>query len=197
MTEKGYLKFNCNWIKASPLGEETIHEINTGRDKFFELGLIGVYPNGIGYGNISIRLSLNNFLISGTSTGHLSNLTNKHYTQVVAYNFANNTVTCKGPIKASSESLTHAAIYETDYETNAVIHVHNFKLWKRLLNNIPTSSPNVEYGTPEMAIEIHRLFKETNLKDKKILAMGGHEEGIVAFGRNIDEAGKLLLDIVL
>ena len=48
-----------------------------------------------------------------------------------------------------------------------------------------------------MAIEIKRLFGETNLKETKILVMGGHEEGVVAFGKNIDEAGKILMDLVL
>ena len=197
MTEKGYIKFNCHWIKTNPVNEEQIYELNAWREKLFKLKLIGVYSNGIGYGNISIRLKDTIFLITGTSTGQYPVLNVEHYTEVISYNFIENIITCKGPIKASSESLTHAAIYETNPEINAVIHVHNLTLWKKLLNKVPTTSPAVEYGTPEMAIEIQRLFTETNLRDQKILAMGGHEEGVISFGKNIDDAGKILMDLVL
>ncbi len=197
MTEKGYIKFNCHWIKSNPINEEIIYGLNHWREKLFKLGLIGAYSTGIGYGNISIRLKNKAFLITGTSTGQFTNLNVEHYTQVISYNFIDNIITCQGPIKASSESLTHASIYESDPEANAVIHVHSLPLWKKLLNNVPTSATSVEYGTPEMAIEIKRLFTETNLKEKKILAMGGHQEGVISYGQSIDEAGKLLLDSVL
>lgn len=197
MTEKGYIKFNCHWIKSSPLNEETIYELNQWREKLFKLGLIGAYSTGIGYGNLSIRLKNNAFLITGTSTGQFTKLNVEHYTQVISYNFLDNIITCKGPIKASSESLTHASIYESDPDAHAVIHVHSLQLWKKLLNKVPTSATSVEYGTPKMAIEIKRLFIETNLKEKKILAMGGHQEGVISYGQSIDEAGKLLLDSVL
>jgi L-ribulose-5-phosphate 4-epimerase len=196
MNEKGYIKFNCHWIKSNPINEEKIYELNAWREKLFKLKLIGLYPNGIGYGNISIRLRDTVFLITGTATGQYPVLNVEHYTEVISFNFKENIITCKGPIKASSESLTHAAIYETEPEANAVIHVHNLALWKKLLNKVPTSAPEVEYGTPEMAVEIQRLFTETNLGDKKILAMGGHEEGVISFGKTIDEAGKILMDLV-
>jgi len=69
-------------------------------------------------------------------------------------------------------------------------------LWNKLINKIPTSSPDVEYGTPEMAFEIHRLFKETDLSAKQILVMGGHEEGIISFGENLDEAGDIIIGYI-
>ena len=104
MTEKGYVKFNCHWIKSNPINEEQIYELNVWRDKLFRLVLIGVYPNGIGYGNISVRLKGNNFLITGTSTGQFPILNVEHYTQVISYSFSENIITSRGPIKASSES---------------------------------------------------------------------------------------------
>jgi hypothetical protein len=58
---------------------------------------------------------------------------------------------------------------------------------------LPTTNPNVPYGTPEMARETHRLFRSTALPDLQILAMGGHEDGIVVFGRTAEEAGQILL----
>jgi len=192
--ETGSIKFNCNWIETEPVDEKTIIEINRWRNILFNHKLIGVYPNGIGYGNISIRLSDKEFLISGTSTGHLETLTNQHYAIVTSYNFAENSVTCQGPVKASAESLTHAAVYEMDPEVQAIIHIHNKKMWDELLDRVPTTLSSVEYGTPQMALEIKRLFLETNLTEQKISVMAGHEEGVISFGKDLEEAGGIILN---
>ncbi len=45
-----------------------------------------------------------------------------------------------------------------------------------------------------MAEEVIRLFKETDVKKKKILVMPGHEEGVISFGKNLKEAGQILLE---
>ena len=192
-SETGSIKFQCDWIQVESIDEKIIIEINRWRNILFNHKLIGVYPNGIGYGNISIRLAGKEFLISGTSTGHIESLSTSHYSTVVDYDFHRNALTCKGPIKASAESLTHAAIYEMDQQIQAVIHIHNKLMWDTLLDKVPTTSPNIEYGTPQMALEIKRLFNSTDLFAKKVLVMGGHEEGIISFGENLDEAGNLLL----
>ena len=191
--EEGYIKFNCSWIIKKTLPAKLLLQINEWRNKLYNLGLIGAYNNGIGFGNISIRHNNSSFIISGSATGNLNTLNESHYTLVSEYSLRNNALTCKGPIKASSESLTHAAIYECSPESNSVIHVHNFSLWKELLNKIPTTKKEVEYGTPEMANEIKRLFSEGTVNTKKIIAMHGHEEGILCFGKNLNEAGEVLL----
>ena len=80
--ETGYIKFNCQWIKDHPVEDSLIQELNHYRTKLYQLGLIGMYPNGIGYGNMSIRLENYQFLITGTSTGHLPSLKSDHYTTV-------------------------------------------------------------------------------------------------------------------
>ncbi len=191
--EKGYIKFHCNWIKSEPVAEEIINDLNHWREKLFNLGLIGAYQNGIGYGNLSIRIDNDSFLITGTATGHLTNLTTNHFTKVTSYSFEKNSLNCTGPIKASSESLTHAAIYESENNINAVIHVHSKVLWNRLRNSVPATAPNIEYGTSQMAEEIKRLFKQTNVFEEKILVMTGHEDGIITFGKTIEEAGNIIL----
>ncbi|TVQ15294.1 MAG: class II aldolase/adducin family protein [Bacteroidetes bacterium] len=191
--QEGYIKFNCHWIEAGPVSPDHTREINVWRDKLYALGLIGVYDNGIGFGNISMRHRGNSFIITGSATGGFKHLTENHFTLVTGYNLEQNSLECKGPIIASSESLTHAAIYECSPETMAVIHVHSMKLWKKLMNLVPTTNTYVEYGTPEMAGEIKRLFRETHVPEEKILVMGGHEEGIITFGKDMDEAGEALL----
>jgi L-ribulose-5-phosphate 4-epimerase len=190
MTE-GYIKFNCDWIKQEL--NEDITEINKWRNKLYSLNLIGAYENGIGFGNISIREG-NNFIITGSKTGGIENLTNNHFTKVTNWYFNKNNLTCAGPIEASSESLTHAAIYTSNSNINAVIHVHNLNLWEKLIHKIPTTDEKAEFGTPEMAYEIIRLFRENQITKKRILVMGGHKEGIISFGKNLKEAGNVLLD---
>jgi L-ribulose-5-phosphate 4-epimerase len=195
MFDEGYVKYQCNWIDAPPFSVDVIQELNRWRDKLYRLGLIGQYDNGIGFGNLSIRCQQerNCFIISGTKTGSLPNLDERHYTKVIDRNWEENYVTCLGPIQASSEALTHAAIYEANPKIEAVIHVHHLGLWQNLMNKVPTTAKNIAYGTPEMAREIIRLCQENNLRETQILVMSGHEEGIISFGRNLDEAGNLLL----
>jgi L-ribulose-5-phosphate 4-epimerase len=191
--DEGYIKFNCCWIKAAPLSQHSLTAINWWRDQLFALGLIGVYPDGVGFGNISMRFRGNTFIITGSATGALQKLDGRHFVLVSGYNLAQNSLVCNGPIQASSESLSHAAVYESSPETRAVIHVHQLGLWKKLIHNVPTTSPEVFYGTPEMAYEIKRLFRETPVEKEKILVMGGHREGIIAFGASLEEAGEVLL----
>ncbi len=194
--DEGYIKFNCNWIKAEPASINHIEELNIWRDKLYTLGLIGADENGIGFGNISLRFKNNEFIITGSATGGLNKLNENHYVLVNEYDLLQNSLICTGPIKASSESLSHAAIYECSPETNAVIHVHNIIMWENLIHIVPSTSDHVSYGTPEMANEIKRLFDETPVAFEKILVMGGHKEGIIAFGATLEEAGKILFNQV-
>ncbi|MBF2020293.1 MAG: class II aldolase/adducin family protein [Hydrococcus sp. C42_A2020_068] len=193
--DEGYVKYQCHWIDSPPLSNNKIQDLNRWRNKLYQLGLIGEYPNGIGFGNLSIRHpdKPSQFIISGTKTGGLPALNEQHYTTVIDYDWERNCLTCEGPIQASSEALTHAAVYEANPKINAIIHVHHLKLWQELMDKVPTTTKNITYGTPEMAKEIIRLCREENLGETQILVMSGHEEGIIAFGKQLDEAGSLLL----
>lgn len=74
-----------------------------------------------------------------------------------------------------------------------MVHIHNKNLWQKLLHNVPTTSPQVAYGTPEMANDITRLLATTNLNDDKILVMAGHQDGLIAFGKDLEQAANILL----
>ncbi len=198
MIDEGYIKYQCTLIKRFSISLAEITELNRWRNKLYQLGLIGQYDNGIGFGNLSIRdpqpKNYNSLIISGTQTGNLPNLNPEHYTKVIKFDWEKNSVTCIGLIQASSETLTHAAIYVANQDINAVIHVHHRQLWQQLINQVPTTDQNCAFGTPEMAREIMRLCQQDLTKKQKIIIMSGHEEGIITFGRNLDEAGKVLLN---
>lgn len=190
--DEGYIKFNCEWINQ-PLAVNVSLELKSWRDKMHELKQIGHYAEiNIGYGNISVKIP-DGMIISGTQTGDIFPIRDDHFTLVTHYDINKNTVVCKGPIKASSESMTHAAIYEADSSIKAIIHIHNKELWVKLMDKVPTTRSEVPYGTPEMANEIFRLFKETSVSQDKIIVMAGHDEGIIVFGKDIDEAGETIL----
>ena len=195
MIDEGYIKYRCNWNKIYAIAESDIVEINQWRRKLYNFGLIGEYDNGIGFGNLSVRIPHSQYLIiSGTQTGGIAELTTEHYTKVTDFDWHKNYVTCEGLIKASSETLTHGAIYVAQPDVNAVVHVHNAELWRKLLNRVPTTNPNCAYGTPEMAEEIIRLCQQPETQQQKIVVMSGHEEGILTFGKNLEEAGIALLN---
>ena len=151
MNETGSIKFNCNWIHAQAMPFSEIETLNNWRDKLYALGLVGENTDGIGYGNISRRYKGNTFIISGTATGKIQQLTESHYTLVTAYDPGSNSLTTEGPIIASSESMTHAVIYELLPEVNFVMHVHHAALWEKLLLTNPSTRYSVEYSTPAMA----------------------------------------------
>lgn len=195
MTE-GYIKFNCVWNRTKiRIPEESFQQLQAERLRLFKLGLIGVYPDGIGFGNISVQNDDATFTITGSATGQFSNLDDSHYAIVTGYDFEKNWLSCMGMTRASAESLTHAAVYQVVPEAKAIVHVHCLWLWEKLLNNYPTTSLMIEYGTPEMAFAIGKMTSAINCYDEKIVVMGGHREGILAFGCNLHEATNQIIKI--
>ena len=195
--DEGVVKYRCDWEEADPVAAGNITDLMTWRESLHSWGLIGVYENGIGFGNVSVRLGNScQFVISGTQTAHLPALGPESYCTVTEFNLEQNFLGCRGPVQASSESLTHAALYLQRDDVGGIIHVHNPKLWQQLLFKIPTTRKEIPYGTPQMALEMFRLFEEENLAERKILVMAGHEDGIICFGSTLDEAGKVLSAVI-
>jgi ribulose-5-phosphate 4-epimerase/fuculose-1-phosphate aldolase len=194
MIGEGYIKFNCERINENiSIPVNIFTSLSKWREKMFELDFIGVYSNGIGYGNISVRADANSFYISGTATGSLPMLEEKHYALVNSWSVATNSLQCNGKINASAESLSHAVIYESLPDVGAVIHVHHKGMWDKYLNLLLTTSPDILYGTPEMAMEIKNIARNIKPEQDNILIMGGHEEGIITWGNTLDDAGEIIL----
>jgi L-ribulose-5-phosphate 4-epimerase len=189
-----YVKFTYERASANIAHFDALAELNLCRRKLLDLHLIGLDSNGVGFGNVSIRDGVSkNFYITGSATGGLPELTATDCVRVVAYDFAMNWLRYEGAAIPSSESLTHAAIYESDPSTSAVIHCHDMGSWATLLDRVPTTSRAVRYGTPEMAYELMRLFKLGDVRTGKILVMAGHEGGVVIFGQDLKDAFDVLM----
>jgi len=97
----------------------------------------------------------------------------------------------------SSESMTHATLYDLGSHIRCVLHAHSPVIWRQARSlRLPTTDPSVPYGTRRMATEVARLYRETALSETRLLAMGGHEDGVIAFGRSAKEAGTALVEIL-
>ena len=189
-----YIKFSCERVAGEITSFGGLAELNAYRRKLLDLGLIGVDPTGVGFGNLSVRDgATKNFYITGSATGSIQDLTLTDCAKVVAWDFERNRVRYEGSVMPSSESLTHAAIYESDANAGAVVHCHCFRLWAAILNEAPITSNAVEYGTPEMAYEMTQLFTRTKVQIRKIVVMAGHEGGILTFGKDLEEAFAVLM----
>ncbi|MGE5212557.1 MAG: class II aldolase/adducin family protein [Nitrospirota bacterium] len=189
-----YVKFTYGRAGADIASFDALAELNACRRKLMDRHLLGVYSNGIGFGNVSVRDgATNNFYITGSATGGLPELSFTDCVRVIDCDFKKNWLRYEGTAIPSSESLTHAAIYQSDSSASAVIHCHDSALWQMLLDRVPTTSNTVPYGTPAMAYEIMRLFEVGDMGSKKMFVMAGHQDGIVAFGKNLDDAFGVLM----
>ena len=195
MHDEGVIKFRCTWIERPPLPAWRIEALEAWRARLYAAGLVGYdTKERVGYGNLSMRDPESRaILVTGTQTGHLPTLGPEHYTLLTDYDIDGNCVTCTGPIQASSESLTHLAVYELGEACNAVVHVHDERAWRALDGRVPTTAPGVAYGTPAMARELQRLYREGAFARVRIAVMHGHEGGLIAFGEDIDAAGGVML----
>ncbi len=194
MKDEGVIKFNCVWTEVPLPANLPLTTLLHTRNELHRQGLIGYdEQEKVGYGNISARQpGTNAFAISGTQTGHIKILSQQQLSFVSAADIATNTVYCSGTAKASSESLTHAAIYQLIPAAMAVIHIHHHSLWKKLLHQVPTTRATIGYGTTAMANEISRLLLTADLLQHRLLVMAGHADGLIAFGETMDIAMEVL-----
>ena len=189
-----YVKFKYGRASEEIAPFDELAQLNECRRKLLELKLIGVRSNGVSFGNLSVRDGVtDNFYVTGSATGALSELTLADCVKVLAYDFKRNWLRYEGAAIPSSESLTHAAVYKSDGSACAVIHCHDSRLWLTLLDRVPTTSKAAEYGTPEMACEIIQLFQTGEVHRRKLFVMAGHEGGIVTFGSDLEEAFAVLM----
>ncbi len=180
---------------ADPLWNLTI--INNYRTRLYQVGMIGQSPErymGLGYGNISQRYNGEQFIISGTQTGGVPELSMEHYCLVTKADLVMNTLYSIGPCNPSSEALSHASVYQQDQMIQCVIHAHSPMIWhatKAL--KLAHTSESVAYGTPAMAHAINDLFNMGQLAQVPLFTLLGHEDGVIAFGQSFPQAFAVMI----
>ncbi|MCF6200755.1 MAG: hypothetical protein L3J42_01295, partial [Hydrogenimonas sp.] len=94
----GVVKYRVEHTKTGSIDETLFASLQPLRRRLKELGLIGV-KEGVGYGNISRRLSDGNFVITATQTGHLPRLDGDGYALITDYDEDSFCIKSKGAAK--------------------------------------------------------------------------------------------------
>ncbi|WP_158527204.1 class II aldolase/adducin family protein [Pelagibaculum spongiae] len=213
---EGVIRFQLSWNK-NPLADDICLEtLELVRSDMLRQQLIGQSAEryqGYGFGNISQR-SEQGFIISGTQTGHLTQLARQGWCEVTDCDPMTGKVSATGPVKPSSEAMSHAIYYQLDPAINAVIHVHSPAMFNAASQlNLLATAADIEYGTTEMVTALQQLFLScrpliANEKDNSpnekgnqpllphLAVMSGHEDGIICCGSSLQQASQKLTDIL-
>ena len=202
--QEGVIKYDLIHAYKPVKDDATVADINAWRSVIYRLGLIGCDPErygGLGFGNISSRPRGNSgacFIISGSQTGHLKELNADHYCAIEAVDLIGNTVRSRGFCKPSSEALTHACVYQLAPQVQAVIHVHSPEIWNHAAElNLPRTDAGAAYGTLAMVNAVKTIFDSEELNIEGTFSMLGHEDGIVAFGRSLEQDAWELIRLLV
>lgn len=200
---EGVIKFQLEFSLAPAPAWDTLADLNAWRRILYLTGLIGQEPGlygGYAYGNVSVRLPDCSgavkpaFVICGTQTGGLSELSAEHYTTVLSCNVRENKVVAQGPVRPSSEAMTHSMIYDQNTDIGCVLHAHSPVIWNHAARlGLPITAASIPYGTAQMADAVKALFQHSNLAQQRIFSMAGHEDGIISFGTDPYTAGSVML----
>lgn len=179
-------------------------ELTAWRDILRRTGLIGQAPeryDGYAWGNLSVRVGpatagrgRRAFLITGSQTSGLSDFGMGDCALVERWDTSANRVTSRGRSQPSSEALSHAAVYDSAPHVRAVDHAHSPVLWQAARSlRLPSTDRSAATGTPAMARAIEQCWRSGVFAERRILTMGGHEDGVLTCGRTVEEAGLALL----
>ncbi|MCS4503167.1 class II aldolase/adducin family protein [Arhodomonas aquaeolei] len=195
MEREGVIKFDLCHEHGAPPDAASVAVLDAWRDVLRRLGLIGGSPRrygGLGFGNVSHRAAGGAFVVSGSQTGGLDAPGPAGYCEVTAWDMEHNTIRSRGPVRPSSESLTHGAVYAADDTVAWVFHGHSPEIWsRRRVLGLPETPADVPYGTPAMARAVASLVRRAG--PQAVFAMAGHRDGVIAYGRDSDATGGALV----
>jgi L-ribulose-5-phosphate 4-epimerase len=195
--KEGVVKYTVKHETARITFPAEMTEFMAWRRRLRTLELIGEDAHGLGYGNLSVRLfATPSFLITSSQSSGLAEVDQQHFARVTVVDLDKNFLRSVGERPPSSEALTHAALYQVNGAIRAVVHVHSRPIWEAYRNQLPTSRDDVLYGTPEMGYEMIRLHKRAALGRLGVIVMGGHQDGVVAFGPSLAEAAGEILKLL-
>lgn len=191
--DEGYIKFSAERVDGTIPYPPALGELNRARTDLFDLGLIGCYDDGIGFGNLSLRDAGQTFLITASATGGKRELRLDQYCLVESFSPEHNSVRSRGQLMASSESMTHGSIYAASPAVNCVMHIHSRALFDALIaRGTPQTAADVPYGTPAMAQAVSSLVQAQHSLPV-LFVMAGHDEGVIAYGTDIASVRQLII----
>lgn len=191
---EGVIKFTLDHQTSDAAGIAALpgfDALNHCRHVMREWGVIGqddARYEGLGYGNISMRLeNAGIFVISGTQTGHLPQLSASDYASILDFDLRRNCLQSTGPVRPSSEAMTHAAIYQRLSQATVIVHGHSPLIWRQARYlDLAATAADIAYGTPAMAWAMQNVLQAGGLPFNTIV-MQGHADGFITWGRNPEE----------
>lgn len=192
---EGVIRFDVHHRTAPlpPAALDALPALLAWRRTLRRLGVVGQEPgryDGLGFGNLSVRVA-GGFLVTASQTSGREELSADGVALVTGWDVARHRLESLGAAGAlpSSESLTHAAVYGARPDAGAVLHGHAPDLWRRCRElGLALTEPAAEAGTVAMARAVAALAARSALPS--VAALAGHEDGILAWGRDLDEAGR-------
>ena len=174
-----------------------IAQLSAWRSILYTLELIGQNTGrygGFAYGNLSMRIEdSERFIVTASQTSGATKLYVNHLVLIEETNIARFWVEATGLEPPSSETITHAMIYQGEPRARFVFHVHSNEIWKhREALRLPQTPAEVAYGSEAMAEAVVQLLEQHQIRPL-IFATAGHEDGIFALGYHAQECGSLLV----
>ena len=195
--EEGVIKFRFDHEPGAAPEESTTAPLRAWFRILRRLELVGQDParyQGAAWGNLSRRLG-SGFVVTCSQTSGRRALEADHFATVEKWWPERNRLRSRGPCPPSSESLTHAMLYDEIPRANWVFHAHTPLIWRRAeALGLPVTDPAAEYGTPEMADAVRAVVAGLGRPSSGLLSMGGHEDGVLAWGGRAEEAGCRLME---
>lgn len=203
----GEISFCLKYEQNISLPEQNLTPLIAWRETLYRMQLIGKSAHkydGMGYGTVSQRVQNellethpNAFFVTGALSGQFKKITPRHFSFVRSLNVEQNQVEAEGPCKPTSEALTLGALYQIDPSIQYAIHFHSPELWYMAgVLGIVETDDSLDYGTPQLAQEIANLHKGGALNECPMISIRGHQDGIIAFGANLDEVASLIIQKV-
>lgn len=156
-----------------------------------ELGVIGRDPQryeGLAFGNLSHRpAGAEGFWVTATQTADRRLLRPQDLVWIDSWQLEQQTVVAHGNLPPSSETLSHAAIHGARAGTALwVLHGHAPSIWQQAAaRGWAVTDVAAANGTLALARALAALATPAS----GLIVMGGHRDGVIAYG---DEADTVL-----
>jgi len=176
--------YHTEMTGRSEKAEEHFQRFSTTGKELYDQGLLPKYGHS-SFGNISVRAG-EGFVITSRKSDK-SYITTEDIVEVIKVDHAKKRKIVKGCKKPSSDTLTHEMIYKNFPEVNAIIHAHD-ELIVEKPGRTPTTMKDYPCGCLEAAEEALKTLKESK---SYYIALKNH--GVLALGKDLDEAKNLIL----
>ncbi|MFU8816464.1 MAG: class II aldolase/adducin family protein [Pseudomonadales bacterium] len=180
---------------------DTVAALRGWREVLRRLGLLGQHParyGGLGFGNMSARdpARPDQMIITASQSSGAETLEDDDLVRIVRSNPARFWVDAVGRQPPSSETLTHAMIYQADAAVRWVFHAHSPDIWRRATAlGLPATPAAVAYGSTAMVEAVAQLIAAQE-PGPLAFVTHGHEDGVFACGASAEEAGSALVALL-